>query len=744
MLRRILAVLMALVWGPLLLGLPAAEAAVAPPRAAAAPVVLIGVPGLSWQDLSQTTTPALWRLAAGGSVGSLSVRTVGTWTCPMDGWLTASAGTRAAEARVPCGQLPPAPQRQGDAWYATSVPAARAENLRSNFRASVGSLGDAVHRAGGCTAAVGPGASLVAAGSTGRLDAYAPDPASFQAWGRCRVTAVDIETVVRPYLGAGVSPHKTATVSAGARAAAVRQADGEISKVLAALPAGVNVIVAGLSDQSDVPHLRALIASGPSFGKGTYLRSASTRRDGMTILPDVTASVLSSAGLPVPPQVVGIPLTTGGKQHGLAGAAETLRGQDIAAQSLRVTIQDFFVVFVVAQLLVYGLAALALRGTHGRERRRVLAVARVLALAGAGIPVSTYLANLLPWWNTGSPNVALFAAILGWDLVLVLLAVGGPWRRSVMIPGTIVAGITALTAAVDLLRNSPLQMNSFMGYSPLVGGRYYGLSNIAFATFATGTLFFAAGIAHVLMRKGHRGWAVAAVIALGLGADALSGSPGLGAKFGGTIALIPGTAVTALIVAGKRVTIPRVLFFAGIGVATILTICYLDYLRPPGQRTHLGRFAEQVLDGQARPVVTRKALAMLHTVGNIPLTLLVAAGLLFLFFVLLRTKKVALSAVANGGGGGGPLAVAYERAPALRAGLTGTLITSMSGFAVEDSGIAVPAIALTLAVPLAFAAAAGARRDADSQSVSSEPGPESDSEGEAASPVGPVSARGAS
>lgn len=702
MLRRILVVLTTLVSGLLLLT-PVPAGAATP---ASAPVVLIGVPGLSWQDLSAAKSPNLWRLAGGGAIGSLSVRTVGTWTCPLDGWLTVSAGTRAALARVPCGQLPAGPEQQGKAWYATSVPAAREVNMRSNFRAAVGSLGDMVHQSGGCTAAVGPGAALVAADSAGRLDAYAPDPGSFHDWGRCRVTAVDLENVVRPYLGGGVSPHQTAKVSAGARAAAVRQADEQVGAVLAALPAGTNVIVAGLSDQSDVPHLRAVIASGPAFPKGIYLRSPSTRRDGMTILPDLTASVLSAAGLQVPPQVIGIPWTAGGRQHGLVGAAETLRGHDIAAQTLRVTIQGFFIVFVVAQLLVYGLAALALRNVQRTERRRVLAMTRVLALVGAGIPVSTYLANLLPWWKAADPNLAMVGAILGWDLALVLLALGGPWRRSVMIPGTILAGVTALVAAVDLLRGSPLQLNSFMGYSPLVGGRYYGLSNIAFATFATGTLFFAAGIAHLLMRRGHRGWAVAAVIVLGLGADALSGSPGLGAKFGGTIALVPGTAVTALIVAGKRVTIPRVLFFAGIGVTTILTICYLDYLRPPGQRTHLGRFAQQVLDGQARPVVTRKMLAMLHTVGNVPLTLLVASGLLFLFFVLLRTRRMS-------GTGTGPLALAYERAPALRAGLTGTLVTSMSGFAVEDSGIAVPAIALTLAVPLAFAAAARARRLVD-------------------------------
>jgi Arylsulfatase A and related enzymes len=499
----------------------------------------------------------LWRLRC-GSIATLSVRTVGTWTCPMDGWLTVSAGTRAALPRVPCGQLPAGPVRSGGAWNQDLVPVAKKTNMASNFRAAVGSLGDEVHQAGGCTAAVGPGASLVAADSGGRLDAYGPTPQTFTDWSRCRVTVVDLENVVRPYLGPGVSPHRVAVVSAAARAAAVRQSDDEIGRVLAAIPQHANVIVAGLSDQSDVPHLRVAIGNGPAFARGHYLRSASTRRDGMTILPDVTATVLSAAGLQVPSQVVGIPWAGGGSQGALADAARRLDGLDVAAQTLRTSIQPFFIVFVVCQLLVYTIGALALRGTQDtagqkrRWRRRVLGVARILALVGAAIPVSTYLVNLLPWWKASQPAAAMFAGLLVWDLMLVAIALGGPWRRSVMIPGTIVVGVTALVAAADLLRGSPLQLNSFMGYSPLVGGRYYGLSNIAFATFATGTLFLAAGLAHVLIGRGRRGWAVAVVIALGASADALSGSPGLGAKFGGTIALFPGTAVTALIVAGKR------------------------------------------------------------------------------------------------------------------------------------------------------------------------------------------------
>jgi hypothetical protein len=49
----------------------------------------------------------------------------------------------------------------------------------------------------------------------------------------------------------------------------------------------------------------------------------------------------------------------------------------------------------------------------------------------------------------------------------------------------------------------------------------------------------------------------------------------------------------------------------------------------------------------------------------------------------------------------------------LRAGLSGAFVTALVGGAVNDSGIAVPALALAVAVPLALAASAFALRSAE-------------------------------
>src|SRR5699024_7663584 len=59
------------------------------------PVVLVGVPGLLWEDVSRQTTPFLWELAEEAGIGTMSIRSAASRTCPTDGWLSVSAGPRA-------------------------------------------------------------------------------------------------------------------------------------------------------------------------------------------------------------------------------------------------------------------------------------------------------------------------------------------------------------------------------------------------------------------------------------------------------------------------------------------------------------------------------------------------------------------------------------------------------------------------------------------------------------------------
>ncbi|GAA3508653.1 hypothetical protein GCM10023075_68500 [Streptosporangium album] len=668
---------------------PVAAQAAAPAQGR---VVLIGVPGLQWSDLSPEITPDLWRLAGQSAVGSLSVRAVGRVTCPYDGWLTVSAGIRSAVG-YGCG-LPPVPEQDGG-------PGAVIPDYDYLYRVAgqknAGTLGEAVHTAGECTAAVGPGAALALADRKGRVDFYASSATGLPAdtLGRCRVTAVDVDDLIRPYVTGGRLPDVEEALTPQQRAAALRRADAQVGAVLNALPGDATVLLAGLADHGAAPHLRtAMMRTADAPGRS--LGAASTHREDITLLPDITATLLAVTGIPTPPAVIGVPWQAGGSRTGGTQAArDELVNADVAGQTIRKAGGIFFTTVAVLQVAFYVTAFLLMR------RRRGLGGVRVAALALASVPVSTYLVNLIPWHHAGIPVLALVGGIATPTLLLAAVALAGPWRRSPLGPLTAVAGVTAAVLAGDLLTGTPLQLNSVMGYTAVVGARYYGLGNIPFALFATSVLLLATAIAHWLIGRGRKTAAVAVVVAMGCSAMILGGWPGVGSDFGGVIAFVPGIAVTALLIAGKRVSIVKLGAFCAAGGITVMAIAYLDYLRPPASQTHLGRFVGQVLTGEAMEVIGRKLGAMLGTLLSPNLMPIVITAAVFLVYALLRP----------GAASAGVLPAAFDHSPALKAGLLGTLVSGVVGMLVNDSGAAVLSMALALGVPLVLSVGIKALHD---------------------------------
>src|ERR1700736_2800926 len=112
---------------------PAATPAAARPPAAAPPrhVVIVGLSGLRWSDLSPAATPTLWRLAGQGSVGSLVDFAVLQLTCPADGWLTLNSGARAQSDHTDAGcRAFPAVRQAGAGATVPALPALIGYNQR--------------------------------------------------------------------------------------------------------------------------------------------------------------------------------------------------------------------------------------------------------------------------------------------------------------------------------------------------------------------------------------------------------------------------------------------------------------------------------------------------------------------------------------------------------------------------------------------------------------------------------------
>ncbi|MFG3437707.1 hypothetical protein ACGF0J_10740 [Nonomuraea sp. NPDC047897] len=681
-------------------------------------VALIGVPGLEWSDVDASRTPRLWELAARGASASLSTRAVPPpdrgITCPVAGWLTVSAGQRAGTAGRGC---PPAPAPRPDGAGA-AVPGwaeLAAHQATTGYDARIGTLGRLVTAAGGRVAAIGPGAALAAADGAGRVAGYA---GTVEALGD--LTPYELVVMEAPDLAAAWAARPLdeygvpATMPAQVRRAAAEAADRRVGALLDRLPAGTTVLVAGVSDVTPSPHLHLALATGPSPTGEPYrhghLTASSTRQDALVTISDVTATVIAALGLEQPREVVGRVWQNGGPAPATpAATVAELVDADLASKVLREVRGPFFAVFVTVQLAFYVFAALTLRRRReaGAPRddaatSRVLATVQGVAVASGAIAVSTFLAQLVPWWTLPAPMLSLIVTIVAIAGLIAGVAFAGPWRRHVLGPLTGVAAVTSVAMLVDVMTGSTLQVNAVSGYEPVTGGRFYGFSNIAFAIYATGTILALAGVSHWLAGRGAPR-SVSLLVCAGYGGLAVfaDGWPAWGADFGGVPAFVTGLAVFAILLSGSRVSVVKLLLVGVAGAALIGAIAVFDWLRPAARRTHLGAFVQQVIDGQALTVIGRKFGAMVGvTVGNWSLTLLSLVALAFLFLVLDRPSRWGASALGQ----------AYALAPPLRAGLIGALTCAFIGFLINDSGIAIPAMALTVAVPLALAASVRALR----------------------------------
>jgi len=669
-------------------------------------IVLIGTGGLSWSDVSPRTTPTLWSFLRDGATATLTVRSVHANTCPVDGWLTLSAGEQASDAleggggggpdgvKPPCRALP-GQMAPGKVPHWSEY---RAAAGGSRFDASLGLLGDQVASHGGCIQAVGPGAALGAARSSGMVVKYqeydeATLPAALAA---CLVTFVDVGLVRDP---ADVNPQDELRPTT-TRAQQVAAIDARVANILKVTPAGTDVGLVSLADAGATARLRMIAITGPHFGAGT-LESSSTRQPGLVQLTDLAPSILAHLGIPRPPSLGGTPLrlVPAGESSDQSAykRLQALLDYDQSSHEVHSLVQPFFYGWALLQLALYLGAALLWKGGWGTEAKRhqLLVNTRRLATIAATIPVSTFLANLLPWWRFSTPLISVTASVALFATLISSAALLGPWHKRTFGPLIVVCVTTMAVLGVDVMTGSRLQLSSLMGLQPVIGGRFYGMGNTTFALFATATLLLCMAVGDHLITIGQRRNAAAAVAAIGIGAVIVDASPSWGSDLGGPTALLPAVIYLVVTILQMKLTWRVLLAIWGSVTAFIILIALMDWLRPAESRSHLGRFVQTALDGGAWDVIARKLAQNATLFFSNPLSLLIPVVLILFGYLLARPTWWAAA----------PLRRPFADITLLRPGLIAIMIMWVIGFALNDSGAAIPAVGATLACPLVIAIA---------------------------------------
>jgi hypothetical protein len=334
--------------------------------------------------------------------------------------------------------------------------------------------------------------------------------------------------------------------------------------------------------------------------------------------------------------------------------------------------------FVLVQLVLWVVAAVALRRSRWLLRQVAWTALSTLVFLSA-----TYWAGLLPFEQWGSGWYVLFVVGVS---VAVGFALPAAFRRQPV--DSLIAALTILvgTLVVDVVfLGATMQLSTPFGYSPTIGGRFAGLGNLAFGQLAAGTIVLAGLVAHRIRatRGADDRRAVLAAAAIVAGAVVVDGAPMWGSDVGGVLALLPGGALTVYLLQGRRVRV-RTIVVAGIGaVVAVLAFGALDLLRPEEGRTHLGRLFQRIGEegsGAFVTVVTRKLDANFSVLGRSVWTLMLPIAAAFVIYLLWRAPRI--------------LDHIEHALPERDAILAGFAVTAVLGFALNDSGIAVPGIML--------------------------------------------------
>jgi hypothetical protein len=698
-----------------LVALPVGGAGAAPARPPVRRVLVLSLPGTTWAALSRAVTPNLDALLAEAAVGSTSVRGIERATRPGDGYVTIGAGTAAAGVRRVEGLA----DNVAGGVVSRAGPELARDARRRHRGAEVGALGEALARAGVARAVIANAdtfeAILALTDHRGFVPGVvAPPGSALEAFRRIwnvpgrAVVLVEASDLARLHASARQAG---GTVDPGLLDRTLGATDELVGRLLGEVDFDRDaVLVTAPSDPGDGIHLTVAALRAPG-GRPGLLDSATTRRAGYVTLPDLGPTVLDLLGVSRPDSMEGRPYEVHARSWATPPISRFVEA-DREARFRDRMLGPVTGAYVTIEILL-GLAVAYVLVRHAGRRRLRRAFNFVGLWLLAVVPL-TFFGSVLDIATVG-PYLAL---VMGGGAVLALgaAALGGPVRP--------LAALLVLLLALhvgDVVTGAHLQLSTVFGYSPTVGGRFAGFGNIAFGQVAAGAILLAGLLAHLL--GGRRGARVGVtVLAVALAAV---GMPFWGADVGGVLAAVPAFALVALGLHGRKVSRRRVAALAAGGVGAVGALGLLDLLRPADRRTHLGRLFEQMGEDGLRPLtdaIQRKIATNLSVIPTSIWIPLVPAVLAFYTWLAYGSSF--------------RLAEIRRRAPEMRPAFVGLLVAAVLGFALNDTGIAVPAMMLGVLNPVLVRLALDADRRSGSTPGAPGEAPRPEPEGRAVDEAG--------
>jgi hypothetical protein len=483
-------------------------------------------------------------------------------------------------------------------------------NEEPGFKArTVGLLGDAFHRAGRTTAAIGNSdtwdeksrnGALIAVDSKGLVDSGAISGVAGLSPDAPGGVSDDVDAMVS-LASRFLADHGLVVVELGDlsriescreglsedayafhRMAALRKLNGFMMLIRPAIERHqVALVICSpcrmQTDETSASNLAPIVVRTPGGRRG-ILRSATTRMDGLISNIDVAPTILRAGGLPVPAYSVGLPAETVAARN---PAKRLERMEAVAVRNHR--LQVLVLVLVTGPgILSASISEIVFRTGKLRRMRKVLGAG---LLAGLSAPAAMLL--------TDGADVAVGGYVL--RLVLTAVAVlamsyGAARIASKWIgrPVHILAALYAITSVLilaDVFTGARLLRWSITSCAPIVGIRYYGLGNeymgILVGMGLVGPMLVWRSGAASWCRIALTGWF--ALVAWGIG------YPSLGANVGGLVTAVAAFGTALALLSGRKLRLLHAIGLAAIALAAVASFAGIDAAREGLSGSHLGR-----------------------------------------------------------------------------------------------------------------------------------------------------------
>jgi hypothetical protein len=229
----------------------------------------------------------------------------------------------------------------------------------------------------------------------------------------------------------------------------------------------------------------------------------------------------------------------------------------------------------------------------------------------------------------------------------------------------------------DLLVGARLELNTVFGYSATVGIRVSGQGNITFSQLTAAVLLLA-GL--LVWRRPGRVTVYAVIAMLGFTLLVMAAPP-FGGDFGAAIAGAPGFGLFAWLLLGRRIRLRTVVILGVVLVMAGLLVGFADLMRPKEQQTHVGRFFDKVATGGLGDfflTIRRKLMENIDSfTGTKLLWMLPIVALLAWYLWRVPNSRAR---------------TLFTEVVVIRQTLLALAVVAFLGYALNDSGIAIPAM----------------------------------------------------